>query len=65
MSSSLQDVLAEKIKAGRHRLETFFPEFANYQLPCDAQYAPSDDVHVVRAKYFIRGEFLVCALLSL
>uniref|UniRef100_A0A915EU34 Guanine nucleotide-binding protein G(s) subunit alpha n=1 Tax=Ditylenchus dipsaci TaxID=166011 RepID=A0A915EU34_9BILA len=53
-----QDMLAEKIKAGRHRLETFFPDFASYQLPSDAQYDASDDVQVVRAKYFIRGEFL-------
>ncbi|KAI6216701.1 BMA-GSA-1, isoform b [Aphelenchoides besseyi] len=53
-----QDLLAEKIKAGRHRLETFFPDFANYQLPPDAVYGPSEDVNVVKAKYFIRGEFL-------
>jgi hypothetical protein len=54
-----QDLLAEKIKAGRHRLETFFPDFANYQLPGDAVYGSSDDPQVVKAKYFIRGEFLV------
>jgi len=53
-----QDLLAEKIRAGRHRLETYFPDFANYQLPTDAQYDQADDVQVVRAKYFIRGEFL-------
>lgn len=54
-----QDMLTEKIKAGRHRLETFFPEFANYQLPADAVYDTKEDLLVVRAKYFIRGEFLV------
>lgn len=53
-----QDMLTEKIKAGRHRLETFFPEFANYQLPADAVYDTKEDLLVVRAKYFIRGEFL-------
>jgi len=53
-----QDMLAEKIKAGRHKLETYFPEFAAYQLPQDAVYESSDDPQVVRAKYFIRGEFL-------
>jgi hypothetical protein len=52
-------MLAEKIKAGRHRLETFFPDFANYQLPGDAVYGANDDPLVVKAKYFIRGEFLV------
>uniref|UniRef100_A0A914DMS6 Guanine nucleotide-binding protein G(s) subunit alpha n=1 Tax=Acrobeloides nanus TaxID=290746 RepID=A0A914DMS6_9BILA len=53
-----QDMLAEKIKAGRHKLEDYFPEFASYQLPTDAVYDPSDDPQVVKAKYFIRGEFL-------
>ena len=54
-----QDLLAEKIRTGRHRLETYFPEFAAYQLPPDAAYEASDDPQVVKAKYFIRGEFLV------
>lgn len=54
----LQDLLAEKIRSKRHLLETYFPEFANYQLPADATYDASDDPAVVRAKYFIRGEFL-------
>lgn len=58
-----QDMLAEKIKAGRHNLETFFPEFANYHLPADAVYESSDDPKVVKAKYFIRGEFLVSFIL--
>uniref|UniRef100_A0AC35U075 Guanine nucleotide-binding protein G(S) subunit alpha n=1 Tax=Rhabditophanes sp. KR3021 TaxID=114890 RepID=A0AC35U075_9BILA len=53
-----QDLLAEKIKAGRHKLEDYFDEFANYQLPADVTYDPSDDINVVKAKYFIRGEFL-------
>ncbi|CAJ0584477.1 unnamed protein product, partial [Mesorhabditis spiculigera] len=53
-----QDLLAEKIKAGRYKLEDYFPEFANYQLPSDAVYDPADDTKVVKAKYFIRGEFL-------
>ena len=53
-----QDMLAEKIKTGRHHLETFFPDFANYHLPVDAVYDTADDPKVVKAKYFIRGEFL-------
>jgi guanine nucleotide-binding protein G(s) subunit alpha len=61
-----QDVLTEKIKAGRHKLETYFPEFANYQLPPDAAFdAANDDLNVVRAKYFIRGEFLKISTASL
>ena len=69
-----QDLLAEKIKTGRHKLEDYFPEFEGYQIPPDgwrlfvansyvyffaAQFDANDDQTVVRAKYFIRGEFLV------
>uniref|UniRef100_A0A0K0E939 Guanine nucleotide-binding protein G(s) subunit alpha n=1 Tax=Strongyloides stercoralis TaxID=6248 RepID=A0A0K0E939_STRER len=53
-----QDLLEEKIKAGRHKLEDYFPEFINYQLPPEAENDSSDDINVIRAKYFIRGEFL-------
>ncbi|KJH43314.1 g-protein alpha subunit [Dictyocaulus viviparus] len=53
-----QDLLSEKIKAKRYLLESYFPEFANYQLPSDAVFDATDDKDVVRAKYFIRGEFL-------
>lgn len=53
-----QDMLAEKIKAGRYKLEDFFPEFASYQLQSDAVFDTNEDMNVVRAKYFIRGEFL-------
>uniref|UniRef100_A0A0N5A8R2 Guanine nucleotide-binding protein G(s) subunit alpha n=1 Tax=Syphacia muris TaxID=451379 RepID=A0A0N5A8R2_9BILA len=53
-----QDLLEEKIKSRRHPLEAYFPEFANYQLPNDASVEASDDLEVVKAKYFIRGEFL-------
>ncbi|ETN76745.1 g-protein alpha subunit [Necator americanus] len=57
-----QDLLSEKIKAKRYLLESYFPEFANYQLPSDAVFDAADDKDVVRAKYFIRGEFLVSTL---
>lgn len=57
-----QDLLAEKIKTGRYKLEHYFPEFASYQLPTDALFQPSDDPQVVKAKYFIRGEFLVSGI---
>lgn len=55
-----QDLLAEKIKAGKSRLEDYFEEFAGYQTPGDAAPPSSaEDPSVVRAKYFIRDEFLV------
>uniref|UniRef100_A0A914GWQ2 Guanine nucleotide-binding protein G(s) subunit alpha n=1 Tax=Globodera rostochiensis TaxID=31243 RepID=A0A914GWQ2_GLORO len=53
-----QDMLAEKIKEGRHRLETYFPDFANYQLPQDERVPQDEDINVYRAKCYIRGEFL-------
>ncbi|CAL2030039.1 unnamed protein product [Caenorhabditis brenneri] len=53
-----QDLLSEKIKAKRYLLESFFPEFEGYNLPNDAVYDNQEDKDVVRAKYFIRGEFL-------
>lgn len=56
-----QDLLAEKIKAGKHKLEDYFPDFARYQTPVDAGVVvdPSEPPDVMRAKYFIRDEFLV------
>ncbi|XP_035707226.1 guanine nucleotide-binding protein G(s) subunit alpha isoform X2 [Folsomia candida] len=53
-----QDLLAEKIKAGRSKLEDYFPDFTRYQTPSDAASEPGDDPEFVRAKYFIRDEFL-------
>ncbi|GBP62058.1 Guanine nucleotide-binding protein G(s) subunit alpha [Eumeta japonica] len=54
-----QDLLAEKVLAGKSRLEDYFADFARYQIPLDA--APNSREHpeVARAKYFIRDEFLV------
>lgn len=57
-----QDLLAEKIKAGKSRLEDYFAEFTRYQTPMDATPDPGEDPPVIRAKYFIRDEFLVCNL---
>lgn len=56
-----QDLLAEKVKAGKHKLEDYFPEFARYQTPVEPGMAadPSEIPDVIRAKYFIRDEFLV------
>ncbi|KAL6268841.1 guanine nucleotide-binding protein G(s) subunit alpha [Pogonomyrmex barbatus] len=55
-----QDLLAEKIKAGKHKLEDYFPEFARYQTPIEPGMAtdPPEIPDVIRAKYFIRDEFL-------
>lgn len=52
-------MLAEKIKAGKSKLEEYFADFARYQTPGDAVPEPGDDPQVIRAKYFIRDEFLV------
>lgn len=60
-----QDLLGEKIRAGKSRLEDYFPDFSRYQTPVDATAEPGDDPEFVRAKYFIRDEFLVSAFLSL
>ncbi|PSN29625.1 Guanine nucleotide-binding protein G(s) subunit alpha [Blattella germanica] len=53
-----QDLLAEKIKAGKSRLEEYFADFTRYQTPIDATAEPGEDPEVIRAKYFIRDEFL-------
>lgn len=53
-----QDLLAEKVKAGKSRLEDYFQEFTRYQTPLDATPDPGEDPLVIRAKYFIRDEFL-------
>lgn len=60
-----QDLLAEKIKAGKSRLEDYFAEFTRYQTPMDATPDPGEDPPVIRAKYFIRDEFLVCYIISI
>jgi len=59
-----QDLLAEKIKAGKSRLEDYFAEFTRYQTPMDATPDPGEDPPVIRAKYFIRDEFLVCSIFN-
>ncbi|XP_053962013.1 guanine nucleotide-binding protein G(s) subunit alpha isoform X4 [Anastrepha ludens] len=53
-----QDLLAEKIKAGKSKLSDYFSEFNKYQTPSDAITESGDDPEVIRAKYFIRDEFL-------
>lgn len=53
-----QDLLADKIKLGKSKLEEYFPEFSRYNTPNDATYEAGDEAEFVRAKYFIRDEFL-------
>ncbi|XP_033626084.1 guanine nucleotide-binding protein G(s) subunit alpha-like [Asterias rubens] len=53
-----QDLLAEKVKAGRSKIEDYFSEFEHYTIPPDAQIEPGEDDCVIKAKFFIRDEFL-------
>ncbi|KAJ3586529.1 hypothetical protein NHX12_012926 [Muraenolepis orangiensis] len=53
-----QDLLADKVLAGKSKIEEYFPEFARYTTPDDAAPEPGEDPRVTRAKYFIRDEFL-------
>lgn len=53
-----QDLLAEKVRAGKSRIEDYFCEFAHYQTPPDAVGESGEEPEVIRAKYFIRDEFL-------
>ncbi|XP_062376809.1 guanine nucleotide-binding protein G(olf) subunit alpha isoform X1 [Sardina pilchardus] len=53
-----QDMLAEKILAGKSKLEDYFPDYARYSPPTDAAGDPGEDPRVTRAKFFIRDEFL-------
>ncbi|CAL8280008.1 unnamed protein product, partial [Boreogadus saida] len=53
-----QDLLADKVLAGKSKIEEYFPEFARYTTPDDAAPEQGEDPRVTRAKYFIRDEFL-------
>ncbi|CAH3193294.1 unnamed protein product, partial [Porites evermanni] len=53
-----QDLLKEKVRAGKSKIEDYFPDFARYRTPPDATAEPGDEESVTRAKYFIRDEFL-------
>lgn len=51
-----QDLLSEKILAGKSKLEDYFPDFARYKTPDKAVRDAPDEV--LRARYFIRDIFL-------
>jgi GTPase SAR1 family protein len=55
-----QDLLEEKIKTGKSKLEDYFPEFVHYTVPPEAQpeIESGADREFTRAKYFIRDNFL-------
>lgn len=53
-----QDLLAEKVKSGKSRIEDYFPAYAEYQTDVTV---PGEDPEFVRAKYFFRDEFLKIA----
>jgi guanine nucleotide-binding protein G(s) subunit alpha len=55
-----QDLLEEKIKSGKSRLQDYFPEFVHYMLPPEAgpEIESGADREFTRAKYFIRDNFL-------
>ncbi|KAF3848338.1 hypothetical protein F7725_014835 [Dissostichus mawsoni] len=53
-----QDVLADKILAGKSKLEDYFPEYTTYQVPPESVPDADEDPQVTRAKFFIRDEFL-------
>ena len=54
-----QDVLTDNICSGRYPLEQYFPEFIDYSLPQNASYDSLEDTRVVKARYFIREQFMV------
>jgi len=55
-----QDLLEDKIRAGRYKLEDYFPGFVDYMIPpeADSELQSGADREFVRAKYFIRDNFL-------
>ncbi|KAG7272215.1 hypothetical protein CRUP_035742, partial [Coryphaenoides rupestris] len=53
-----QDMLAEKVLAGKSKIEDYFPEYTRYTIPNEATPEPGEDPKVTRAKFFIRDEFL-------
>ncbi|XP_013388067.1 guanine nucleotide-binding protein G(s) subunit alpha isoform X2 [Lingula anatina] len=52
-----QDLLAEKVMAGKSKIDDYFPEYRRYVVPPEI-HEPGEPEAVTRAKYFIRDEFL-------
>ncbi|XP_063694234.1 guanine nucleotide-binding protein G(s) subunit alpha-like isoform X2 [Bolinopsis microptera] len=57
-----QDLLYEKIMSGKSRLEDYFSNFASYPMPSEnasrIKGADHEDEMFIRAKHFLRDEFL-------
>eukprot|EP00795_Rhopilema_esculentum_P001171 gene1171-15529_t len=53
-----QDLLRDKVLAGKSKIEDYFPDYARYRIPEDAKRELGEEEEVTRAKYFIRDEFL-------
>ncbi|OAF68090.1 Guanine nucleotide-binding protein G(s) subunit alpha [Intoshia linei] len=53
-----QDLLTEKILSGISKLENYFSDFSTYLIPSDVKDDRSEDSEVLRAKFFIRDQFL-------
>ncbi|KAJ8011057.1 hypothetical protein DPEC_G00054240 [Dallia pectoralis] len=53
-----QDMLAEKVLAGKSKIEDYFSDYVRYTIPNEATPEPGEDPKVTRAKFFIRDEFL-------
>ena len=49
-----QDLLAEKVKAGKSKIEDYFPEYARYQVPPDGK-SPADVCHCVSVLLVVKG----------
>ena len=45
-----QDLLAEKVRAGKSKIEDYFPEFKRYQIPLDGKC-------ILCCKYFMMLHF--------
>ncbi|KAL3311251.1 hypothetical protein Ciccas_010172 [Cichlidogyrus casuarinus] len=54
-----QDLLVEKVKAGKSKIENYFPSYTSYRPPPEAstEFA-NEDPEVIKAKCFFRDEFL-------
>lgn len=53
-----QDLLRRKIMLGKSRIDTYFPEYANYRIvPSILKQHEGETPEVVRSKWFIRDKF--------
>ncbi|KAF8570747.1 hypothetical protein P879_01283 [Paragonimus westermani] len=60
-----QDLLRDKVLANKSKIEDYFPEFARYTVSPEAMSeCPEEEPSVIRAKFFIRDEFLPATIES-